>query len=552
MKDKKENFRRLELERKPCRLINPAKPEVGKISKRKLDLINKETRRKSGLNQWQSTDQMLDWYNGTEKKNEKRFIKFDVVSFYPTISKEALSESLNWARQIGVEISPIDERTILASRRNFLWHKNQPWKKKTNPEFDCTMGSFDGAEVCDIVGLYILHVLTSSNLGVQKEELGLYRDDGLGIMRRSKRELDNIRKGFHRLLSPLGFQITMETGMKSTDFLDVTLHLESGTYEPFRKEDTIPVYINKRSNHPKAITKNLPGMIEKRLNSRCSNEGLFNKHKATYEKSLAQSGYKTKLKYNQDTTNQQKKRKPRFKDTFWFNPPYNLKVKSRVEKIFLSLLDKNFPRGTTWYKFFNRHTVRVSYSCTRNIAGHIGRHNIKVTKGEELVEPGCNCTADPCPVDGKCLTKGLVYTETIRTRKENYTYNGSTGLTFKERYGGDKFDLKHETSTGTALSNKFWQLKKENPDETPIVKWNIVNKCHPLKAGMSTCDVCLTEKTRILLQHEGPEPKPPKNTIFLNQRTEVYSKCRHRRKYILKLCDKLYEKEMRGQTTPPS
>ena len=169
-----------------------------------------------------------------------------------------------------------------------------------------------------------------------------------------------------------------------------------------------------------------------------------------------------------------------------------------------------------------------------------------------LQEPGCNCTADPCLVDGKCLTKGLVYTGTIETKKENYTYNGSTGLTFKERYGGHKFDLKHETSTGTALSNKFWQLKKENPDETPIVKWNIVNKCHPLKAGMPTCDVCLTEKTRILLQHEGPEPKPPKNTIFLNQRTEIYSKCRHRRKYILKLCDKLYEKEMRGQTTPPS
>ena len=167
--------------------------------------------------------------------------------------QEALSAAFLWARQLGVEISEMDERTIMASRRNFLWYKNQPWKKKVNPEFDSTMGSFDGAEVCDLIGLYILHIITSSGLGIRKEELGLYRDDGLGIMRRSKRELDNIRKGFHKLLDPLGFKITMETGMKTTDFLDVTLHLGSGTFEPYRKDEEKPMYINKKSNHPRTI-----------------------------------------------------------------------------------------------------------------------------------------------------------------------------------------------------------------------------------------------------------------------------------------------------------
>ena len=234
---------------------------------------------------------------------------------------------------------------------------------------------------------------------------------------------------------------------------------------------------------------------------------------------------------------------------FWYNPPHNLKVKTNVGKVFLKILDKNFPKGTHWHQFFNRHTVRLSYSCTRNIASYISSHNRKVTDAGGQLEPGCNCQAAPCPVGGKCLTEGLTYSGTMTMKNENYTYYGSTGNTFKERFSGHKQDLKNEARPGTTLSNKFWQLKKSNPSETPLIKWDIVNRCHPLTAGMPVCDVCLTEKTRLLLQHEGPEPKPPKNTVFLNKRNEIYAKCRHRRKFTLRQCQNLYTN--RGQTQPP-
>ena len=132
----------------------------------------------------------------------------------------------------------------------------------------------------------------------------------------------------------------------------------------------------------------------------------------------------------------------------------------------------------------------------------------------------------------------------------NYTYYGSTGNSFKERYNNHKHDLKNEASAGTTLSNMFWQLKKSpNVKENPTIKWQIIHKCHPLKAGLPICDVCLTEKTRILLQHEGPEPKPPDNTIFLNQRLEIYSKCRHRLKFTLRQCNSLYKNQIRSQTS---
>ena len=34
-----------------------------------------------------------------------------------------------------------------------IQQKNVVWVKKNNPDFDVTMGSFDGPEVCELVGL---------------------------------------------------------------------------------------------------------------------------------------------------------------------------------------------------------------------------------------------------------------------------------------------------------------------------------------------------------------------------------------------------------------
>ena len=55
LKDHKENF-----DNDPkCRLINPAKSNIGKISKQILQKANKQIRTQLNLKQWQSTDQVL-------------------------------------------------------------------------------------------------------------------------------------------------------------------------------------------------------------------------------------------------------------------------------------------------------------------------------------------------------------------------------------------------------------------------------------------------------------------------------------------------------------
>ena len=88
IKDHKEHFER----DKKCRLINPAKSQIGKISKQLLQEINKEVREVTGLTQWQSTKAALDWFKQIPDKKEKRFIQMDICEFYPSINDGARFE----------------------------------------------------------------------------------------------------------------------------------------------------------------------------------------------------------------------------------------------------------------------------------------------------------------------------------------------------------------------------------------------------------------------------------------------------------------------------
>ena len=92
--------------------------------------------------------------------------------------------------------------------------------------FDVAMGSYDGAEVCELVRLYILQKLTTA---FPNGNIGLYRDNGLAAFRStSARSLDNARKDFSKILEELGLQITAQSNLKIVNYLDVTLNLSTG------------------------------------------------------------------------------------------------------------------------------------------------------------------------------------------------------------------------------------------------------------------------------------------------------------------------------------
>ena len=88
LKDHKDSF-----DNKPtCRLINPAKSEIGRISKQILENINTTVRQATGLNQWKNTAAVINWYSNITDKNQHTFTVFDIESFYPSITEKLLTE----------------------------------------------------------------------------------------------------------------------------------------------------------------------------------------------------------------------------------------------------------------------------------------------------------------------------------------------------------------------------------------------------------------------------------------------------------------------------
>ena len=181
------------------------------------------------------------------------------------------------------------------SRESLLFSKSDIWiKKNGDSDFDMTMVSFDGAELCELVGLYILQILGGK---YGKHRIGLYRDDGLACFGyTSGPQAGRIRKDFIKIFrEDFNVSITCETNLKAVNFLDVTLNLTTGKYQPYNKPDNNPLYINILSNHPPNIIKNLPGNISKRINNLSADETTFNTSKDLYNNALAETEFKHKI-----------------------------------------------------------------------------------------------------------------------------------------------------------------------------------------------------------------------------------------------------------------
>ena len=85
-----------------CRLINPAKTDVGKLSRIILQEKVTELRDKLKFNQWKSTNEVQVWFSSLKYtkeaiKNQKiEFIKFDMEACYPSISRDLLNKSIQF------------------------------------------------------------------------------------------------------------------------------------------------------------------------------------------------------------------------------------------------------------------------------------------------------------------------------------------------------------------------------------------------------------------------------------------------------------------------
>ena len=522
LKDHKPNFANAH----HCRLINPAKSEIGKVSKAILDRILKDTQGKLQLNLWKSTSAVTDWFMGIPEKRQCTFISFDIVDFYPSITETLLRKALEFAGQF-TRISKQDIEIITHARKSMLFGLGKEWIKKGDNLFDVPMGCYDGAEICELVGMFVLATL---NATVKIGNTGLYRDDGLGVFRNmSGPAADRTRKKIIKIFSQLGLKITIQCNLKVTDFLDVTLDLSTGKHYPYRKPNDLPVYVHRKSNHPPKIIKNIPASISRRLTDISSDREVFDNASNLYNDALKSSGYDEKVEFMEHRKGTRRQRRKRQRKITWFNPPFSRNVSTNIGRRFRSLVKKHFPRDSPLSKIFNSNNLKISYSCMPNMGNIIRQHNKAIgmnrEKPEDTVSKMCNCRVkDQCPMDGNCLMQSVVYKAEVTTEETEREYTGLTAMPFKQRYNNHQQSFKNEKYRhSTALSTYCWSLKESQKEYT--IKWSVYRRATPYTNVTKRCNLCLAEKLAIIKSDKSRS---------LNKRTELISKCRHENKFYLK------------------
>eukprot|EP00117_Sycon_ciliatum_P025045 scpid96028/ scgid20871/ len=173
----------------PCRLINTAKSELGRVSKAMLERLVSAVRVGTGVKLWKNTAAVIEWFRGIDRKHE------------------------------------------------------------------CTLL----AEIIDRSGI------------------GLYRDDGLAVLRNA--------------FASFGLRVPIEANLKVVNYLDVTLNLQNGNYQPYRKPNDNPLYLNIQSNHPPNILRNLPKAVGRRIASISADEAVFDRFLTVYADDSDLSGF---------------------------------------------------------------------------------------------------------------------------------------------------------------------------------------------------------------------------------------------------------------------
>ena len=168
-----------------------------------------------------------------------------------------------------------------------------------------------------------------------KNNFGLYRDDGLAVLKsKSRPQPEQVKKNTRKIFKDHGLDIIIQFNMKVVNFLDVNFNLTDGICKPYTKPNNEIKFIHKKSNHPPRVIREIPLSIESRLSALSFKEQIFQEAVPPYQKTLQKSGYRHTLTYklpkNDNNSNNVNKIKGNIKrQIVWFNPPFNLKTKTK-------------------------------------------------------------------------------------------------------------------------------------------------------------------------------------------------------------------------------
>ena len=256
---------------------------------------------------------------------------FNIKDFYSSITQELLNKALNFASEY-IYISKCEIDVINHARKLLLFNGSHNLIKKQEGLFDMSMGAYNGAEVWELVGTYMLKLLSNK---YNKNDFGFYRDDGLAVLKNtSGLQSEQVKKNVQKIFKEHGLDNIIHCNMKVANYLDVTFNLNDWTYKPYTKPNNGIKYIYKKSNNPPSAIQKLPISIESWSSTLCFNEKIFQEPVPPSQKALQNSGCRHTVTYKRPknenkSTNINKIKQNRKRQTIYFNRPFNLKTKTK-------------------------------------------------------------------------------------------------------------------------------------------------------------------------------------------------------------------------------
>ena len=182
-------------------------------------------------------------------KHLHTFTVFDIESFYPSISDKLLTNAIHFAIHETHQDHQLRYRYYHALQKiNSIPQKRQRrfvWRND---------GKLWRMQVCKLIGLSILNDLANK---YWTNNIELYRDEGLAIFKNTTGpQIERTQKEITRRFKEHGPKITIQSNLKSLDYLDVTLNLTNGLFQPYRKPNDEPLYIITNTHRHQAVTRN--------------------------------------------------------------------------------------------------------------------------------------------------------------------------------------------------------------------------------------------------------------------------------------------------------
>ena len=151
-------------------------------------------------------------------------------------------------------------------------------------------------------------------------------------------------------------------------------------------------------------------------------------------------------------------------------------------------------------------------------------HTANLWAEEDQEERLCSCPKTKiCPLDGKCLSKNVIYEATV-TQQNNKTnrYTGICSTDFKARLAAHKHTIKDGSQNQTSYSKFVRNLEQKKIKHT--VTWRILARGGIYSPMTEKCSLCIKEKFFIMFRPESAD---------INSKDEIFSSCRHKKMKLL-------------------